>query len=185
MRPSPRPHASLRPRLALAALLLAPLLAACSEEGDELMFDMAIEWASEKNLITCTGGDPTDCEPSVNFLETGYYVALGLEPELQSALESAQVARDIQAADVLADQAWANDDPSKLAEAIALRPNDWSYREQLAAMRAGTGDVEGYYLDIAEADNLAIRHVTSTLEAEELPNNDPQALTVCVNTYLN
>jgi len=169
--------------------MLSPLLTACSEEADDLLFEMALEWAAEKNLITCgsTSGDPDDCEPTFNYIEIGRYATgFGADPEVQAAFDTGIVARDIQAADQLAAEALATGDVSKFDEAIALRPSDWTYHEQRAAFLLGAnGDVTEFNTEAVASEELANQHIDDTLEAEGLARNDPLALKVCDSTYSN
>lgn len=189
MHPSPRPRSSLRLQLVLAALLLTPLLAACGEEGSDLMVEMAVEWASEKNLITCTGGDVdlNNCEPSLNYGEIGLYaIGYGTDPNVQAAFDTGLVVADIQQADQLAAEGLAAGDVSKLDEAIALRPNDWAYHEQRAALQLSlNGDITAFNTAALASEQLAVDHITNTLQAEGLSRSDPRGRQVCDQTYYN
>jgi Flp pilus assembly protein TadD len=132
--------------LALVVLLLTfPLLTSCKDTGlAELAAEMALEWAQEKQLIKT--GDDGSIRP--DYVQIGAYelqrwmIGTTGDRRLDAALDVGPIAHSIRKADALAEEGMAQGDPAKLDEAIALRPYDWSYHDQKAAILAAQGNVE-------------------------------------------
>ena len=122
--------------LYLVVILCSTLLSGCTED---LLFDMAEEWAIENRIYD---GD-----------ETINYVNLGREltddaidsffgDETQAQLDSGEVVDDIRKADELANAGAISGDISLIDEAILMRPNDWSYMEKRSAVLFSQGDIK-------------------------------------------
>ena len=145
--------------LAILLLFFTPLLTACEDEGmAELVVEMALEWATENNLISF------DAEGNIspNLLTLGIYEARRRwagttgDSALDAALEAGPVAWSIHQADSLAQQGMAEGDPALLDQAISLRPHDWSYRDQKAAILLEQGKVDEAQSTMNEAYNLVL-----------------------------
>ena len=152
----------------LAMILLLLLLSACDDDGlAEMVAEMALEWAEDKDLVSVSeGGDI-----SVDYVQIGLYqVERGAnwlrgkgsttgDAALDAALDIAPVAKSIRDADKFAAEGMESRDPAKMDAAIDARPNDWNYRDQKAAVLAANGDSEGAQDAIAESENLVDQRV--------------------------
>ena len=145
--------------LAILLLFFTPLLTACEDEGmAELVVEMALEWATENDLISF------DAEGNIspNLLALGVHEArrrwVGTtgDSALDAALEAGPVVWSIHQADSLAQQGMAEGDPALLDQAISLRPHDWSYRDQKAAVLLEQGQVDEAQNAMNEAHNLVL-----------------------------
>jgi hypothetical protein len=164
----------------LALILLLPLLSACEDDGlVEMAAEMALEWAEGRSLVSVSG----EGDISVNYGQIALYqvqragnYAIGRgfttnDEALDAALDIAPIAKDIRDADKLAAEGMASDDPTKMDEAIAARPNDWNYRDQKAAVLAANGDSEGASDAIAESEQLVNQRVADGGNCRGLKQN--------------
>jgi hypothetical protein len=139
-------------------------LSACDEPGlSEMLFDYAVEWGEGKGLISRSEAG----EIAADWVAIG---AHGLrrtvsgttgDSELDAALDVAPIARSIHRADALATAGMQSRDPAKLDEAIALRPQDWGYHDQKAAILAANGQMNDALGEITIADQLVEDRVDS------------------------
>ena len=169
--------------IVLFLVLLTPLLTAC-EEGSDLFFDMAFEWAQGKELITCSSGDSEDCDLNWAALG-GYWLGVGSDAGVQAMVDTGLVVRDINTTDALADEGFATGDIQKLQEASKIRPNDWSYDQQISVLHLSQGDIQESSAAQLDAEAKAQNHLDATLKEEGLGSGDPQAHAACVSTYFN
>jgi hypothetical protein len=164
----------------LALILLLPLLSACDDDGlAEMAAEMALEWAEEKNLVSVS----TEGDISVDYIQIGLYEtqrginylrgkgATTGDEALDAALDIAPIARSIRDADRFAAEGMASDDPAKMDQAIAARPNDWNYRDQKAAVLAANGNSEGASDSIAESENLVNQRIADGGSCRGLKQN--------------
>jgi len=166
IRQSVRMHAGRRMLLVGITLVGAMLLAACSDADWELLSAWGEDWATSNGVW--------DGE-NVNM---GNLVQLGAQQQVDAifngpnpALESGTVVDDIRQADAKAQEAAKLiesqrpiDAVKSLSEAIKLRPNDFAYRQQLAAAHLAHGYVQGYEDALTSATRLMER------QAEEAPS---------------
>ena len=103
----------------------------------------------------------------------------------EAMLDTGVVAKDIAEADALAAEAFKNRDPSKYQEAIKKRPNDWAYQEQYWAFYTAQRDEEKMFEISEESDKLVQAQLDATFAAKDFDGSEPEALTVCRNTYLS
>ena len=133
----------------LSLLLLLPLLTACEDDGlFELIAEMAVEWAEEKQLIKVSDeGDVSPDWVQIGIYETtrGYNSVFGSgyttgDEAVDAALDAAPIAKSVKDADKLAKEGMDGNDPAKLDQAIDKRPGDWNYHDQKGAILAATGN---------------------------------------------
>jgi hypothetical protein len=171
----------LRRRVAVlfVLLLLGGLLTGCDEGMAELLLEMAIEWADEKNLLSVDA----DGNPSVN---TGQIIAYEAQragswlrgegystgdSELDAALDAGQVVKTVRDADNLANDGAQKRDPELIEQAIKIRPNDWQYQEQLSAVYLATGDPEAAADAQAQSENLVAQRIEEGGDCRSLTLN--------------
>lgn len=172
---------SLRRRVStlLALLLLGSLLVGCDEGMAELLLEMAIEWADEKNLIS----EDAEGNPTVNTGQIIAYeaqragnVLLGRgyttgDAQLDAALDAGEVVKTVRDADNLANDGAKNQDPALIEQAIDMRPNDWHYREQLSAVHLAMGNPEAAAYARAESHNLVKERIEAGGDCRQLSLN--------------
>jgi hypothetical protein len=66
------------------------------------------------------------------------------DDEADAALDAYDVVSDINEADKLMEEGRLYRDPAKMDQAIALRPDDWTYRSSRAALALDAGDMDTY-----------------------------------------
>ena len=138
-------------------LLLSFSLTGCDDPGlvDEV-FEMALEWATQKKLITIDEKG----EASVDLIQVGLYEAERRwsgttgDSDLDAALIAGPVVKSVADADALADEGMRNRDPAKLDEAIAARPGDWNYHDQKGAIQGINGDNDAALASFASSAPL-------------------------------
>lgn len=159
------------------------------EEELALVAELAAEWAVGKNIIT------TDCQPpfegrscsfGVNPVEVarwrasqndvlGYGLGLigasSVDQEASSALKAARVVNKLTQADTLADDGLRQRNLSKIDEAIALRPGDWSLRDRRAALMMAQGDDDAAGRALNEADELVEEQIEEGGDCKSLRLN--------------
>jgi len=156
--------------IVLFLVLLTPLLTAC-EEGSDLFFDMAFEWAQGKELITCSSGDSDDCDLNWAALG-GYWLGVGSDAGVQAMVDTGLVVRDINTADALADEGFATGDIQKLQEASKIRPNNWSYDQQISVLHLSQGDIQESRAAQLDADAQHEREVDGVEQRPVLEQAD-------------
>lgn len=200
-----------RTPLVLVLAFSALLLSACEDAEADLFLDIALDWATEKNLLQCSqaGADPGSCELEPTGDLTRWVAAeaadsardnsvigglAGLASDLarpnfdegtEAVLDTAVTARDISNADSLAQEGFESGDPEKIQEAMAIRPGDWSYDQQLSVVYLTQGNAQEASAAENDAAAKAQDHLNATLNAEGLQPGDQQALAACISTYDN
>lgn len=177
-------NAALRPRRLLGSMaflmIAAPALAACEDAESEFFLQLASDWAVEKGLLSysCTGPSTSDCEYNLNEVALGAYIALGRlgnalsqDRGINAALDSAEVVRQQEQADELAAAGTERADLSLIDQAIALRPNDWSYQEQRAALLIAQGDDSGAQAAFAASETLVQERIRGGARCQPLMLN--------------
>jgi hypothetical protein len=173
----------------LILFLSSSLLSSCIDGVDDEMISYVADWLATKDILSCSeesGPGPEDCDLQLNELAIARYMGgIGKDEGLQAIVDTGFTARQINNADALAEEAFANGDLSKLEEAQKLRPDDWSYDQQASVLIL----VEGNSNDSAEAAVVAEQKVQNHVEARI--NNlglDPastDAAQACATLYLN
>jgi hypothetical protein len=163
-----------RRRFGLLLLLLLPFLVACEDTGmAELAAEMAVEWAEEKKLVSVDASG----DLSINYVQIAKYEAARWwdgttgDSQVDAALDVGPIAKSMRDADNLAEAGMAERDPAKLDDAIALRPQDWSYRDQKAAVLAAQGDEEGARDAILESEALVQQRIENGGNCRGLKQN--------------
>lgn len=207
----------LRKNIVLLLLAFSLLLSSCEDADADIFIDLALDWAHEKGLLACSdpNASPPDCDEVPTSKMTAWIAGeiadeaakkvpgvIGdgiqtisniftkdnqLDPGAEAVLDTAKVAKDINDADTLAADGFENNDPSKIEEAIKLRPNDWAYQEQLWAYYAATRDQKKMGEIGLDSDNLVIDHVNATIQAEQDDPDfsDAKQLQICKTTVQN
>lgn len=207
----------LRKKITLILLTFSLLLSSCEDSDADIFIDLALDWAHEKGLLACKdpNNSPPDCDEvptgkmaawiagevadeaaeavpgvigdGIKAISNIFTKDKQLDPGAEAVLDTAKVAKDINDADVLAAEGFENNDPSKIEEAIKLRPNDWGYQEQLWAHYAASGDQKKMGEIQVDSDNLVINHVNATIQAEQdNPDfTDAKQLQICKTTVQN
>ena len=73
---------------------------------------------------------------------------------MDAILQAKDMLDKIGAADAMMTQAWEQDDPQLMEEAIALRPYDWKYRVDAARMNLAQNDLEAAERHLTAAENV-------------------------------
>ena len=141
----------------LVMLLMAFLVlgAVGCDEGDmELIRDLAEDWAREKNI------HPTNEDGSVNFTGAWNIAKRAVggstgDREADAAIDAAMVVKNIKEADELMEKGRQDRDAAAMDDAIAKRPDDWSYRTSRAVLSLEQGDMAAYDQESAEASERA------------------------------
>ena len=144
--------------LLMAALIFTTCLTGCTSASQDLLQGFVQEWINTK-----FGIDTTSTNPIIKAWEWGELIALvsgngtgkGVD---QAALGTGKMIYNYAQAESLMQQGLANRDETLIAQAIALRPGDWSYKLSLSMMATENG-----------------QDVTSTMygtEAEDQLNDD-------------
>jgi hypothetical protein len=162
------------PRYVIALLLLfVPLvLTGCSDDQIDFIIELALDWAIEKNLITVNCPPPydaDDCEFAINGREIARWKAsqnrvlggamdiFGVDrpdPEVAAALNAGEVVYTVEQADSLAQQGLEEENVEKVDKAISMRPEDWSYHDQRAALMLSQGDGKAAQTSLNESESL-------------------------------
>lgn len=161
-------------RLAVLLLLLLPLVAACDDPGmGELVAEMALEWALENELVSVdeAGALGINYGQIVIYEGTRWINGTTGDSQLDAALDVGPIAKSIRDADNLAAAGMATRDVSRLDQAITLRPQDWSYRDQKAAVLAAQGDEAGAKAAIQESEELVAQRITADGDCRALKQN--------------
>jgi hypothetical protein len=192
-------------------LLCALLLAGCDEAEADLFIDLGLDWAREKGLIRCQDpdADPAGCaeeptpalyqwvagEGAEQFTEGTILDGFGdlagdlIKPDLdegaEDVLDTAKTAKDLVEADALAEEGFAEGDPEKIKEAIAMRENDWSYDEMLSAVYLAGGDATAASDAQNQAEDKIADYLDATLASEGLQQGDEKAYAACQAAYFN
>lgn len=175
-------HPSRRAQRRLAALLViaVPLLAACEDADSEFFLQLAADWAVEKGLMSLNcAGDPSDCQYDLNEVALGRYITLGRLGAMFSedgqlinaALDGAEVVRAQEEADELAAAGTEQRDLTLIDQAIALRPGDWSYHDQRAALLLGQNDDAAAQASFAESERLVRERIRAGASCRPLMLN--------------
>lgn len=143
-----------RPRILLLVAVIAagPLLTACESAEQEAFLNFAVQWAVSKGLISlrCEGGGNQNCEYDLNEGALGTYLTLGRvanvfarDKSIGIALDAGDVVLKQEQADELVDKGAQEGDLDLIEQALQLRPDDWSYIDNKAAVQLANGDLEG------------------------------------------
>jgi hypothetical protein len=168
-------------RLLAVFALASPLLAACEDAESEFFLQLAADWATEKGLLSysCTGSSPSDCEYDLNEVALGAYITLGrmgaaFSPDgrgINAALDGAEVVRRQEEADELAAAGTEQGNLDLIDQAIALRPDDWSYHEQRAALLLAQHDDSAAQASFAASETLVQERIRDGARCEPLMLN--------------
>ena len=159
------------------------------EVDAEFAAGLAAEWAVEKNIVSTDCPPPYDgqgCEFSFNPAEIARHrasqhpiagIGLGaigartMEPEAAAALGAASVAAGLTKAEKLADEGLKEGNLEKIDRAIALRPDDWSFRERRAAFLLAEGREDDAGRTTRESESLVDEHIRSGGDCRALQKN--------------
>jgi len=72
---------------------------------------------------------------------------------LDAILQARDMLNNIGTADALMDQAWEEGNPALMEQAIALRPDDWTYRVDAASMNLAQNDLVAAERHLTDAEN--------------------------------
>jgi hypothetical protein len=138
-------------------LLLSLSLTACDDPGlVEELFEMGMEWADQRKLISVD----EEGNIGVNYVQVGLYEAerrwTGTtgDSNLDAALIAGPVVKSVAEADALANEGMRNRDPAKLDEAIKARPGDWNYHDQKGAILGINGSSDEALASFASSEQL-------------------------------
>jgi hypothetical protein len=131
----------MRHRAGLACIVLAmSVIVAGCEEGDEAFVrDFMLDWAAN-NLGSTVGGA----------------FGIGEGNEVTAALGALSTIDNVNKADALMDEGRENRSPTKMDEAIKLRPRDWTYRTSRAVVALDLGSLSGYDANVKSAQELSL-----------------------------
>ena len=140
--------------------------------------------------------DSADCNVGVNPTELarirasqdpvlgfglGVVGARNVDSEAATALGAAKVASDLARADTLADEGLKEGNTDKIDQAIAMRPNDWSFRDRRAAFHLSQGNEDEAGRSFREAEDLVEENIREGGDCKSLQtnmlNNRQRALT--------
>jgi hypothetical protein len=128
-------------------MLASPLLTACTQEDIDWLVEQGLAWARAQGLID-ESGNP-------DYVGIGIWYAFpSSDSEARAALEAGAIVAGFEAAAELAQEGLVGGDLSKIEEAIASRPNDWSFVEQKAALLLVQGNVEAAQQAFEAAEDL-------------------------------
>ncbi|MBI4329135.1 MAG: hypothetical protein HY685_04635 [Chloroflexi bacterium] len=142
----------------LVLLSLSFLGAECSAADRKFFIDFAKEWAEEKGVLDKDGNLTLDA-----IARVGLGVSTG-NPNTDAAIDAGVVAKNIKEADDAADKGWGELSEGheiaaekNLDVAVRLRPRDWSYRNQRAAIEINLAGSHAQTApnDLKEAESLA------------------------------
>jgi hypothetical protein len=140
----------------LILILSLPILFLSACEGADLdLLEIAFEaWAEENNLY-----ENGEYKPA-NMAKVAVDDLIGdiTNSEENVQFDGIAVVRDIEKADELAEQAWKDKEKEKLVEAINTRPEDWRFREQMAAFSLSQDDI-GQGVGVNESDSIIRKRV--------------------------
>lgn len=158
---------SLRSRLFLIlSLLIAPiLLTSCDPEDVDFLAELAVEYAQGKGILNEEG------DLKWRTLVTYGVAGTTGDRETDAALQAGVVVKGMESADELAQQGAEEGDPKKIQSAINIRPGDWSYREQHAALLMAQGDGNGAIAAFEASDQLINERIDAGGECEFLRLN--------------
>jgi hypothetical protein len=114
--------------LALVLLVALPFFTGCTEEGKDLLMGFVQEWINTK-----FGIDTTDNSFFGKLKAGGQLIKLFTEdstgnPDSDAALGTVKMVKNFQTAESDMDLGRKTDNATAMDKAIALRPDDWSYR---------------------------------------------------------
>jgi hypothetical protein len=159
------------------------------EVDAEYAAGLAAEWAVAKEIVSTNCPPPYDgpgCEFSFNPVQIARHrasqhpvasIGLGavgaraMEPEAAAALGAASVAAGLTKAEKLADEGLKEGNLDKIDRAIALRPDDWSFRERRAAFLLAEGLEEDAGRAVRESQDLVDEHIRSGGDCKSLQTN--------------
>jgi hypothetical protein len=118
---------------------MSVVVAAC-EEGDEAFVrDFMFDWAANNPGSTLGGA-----------------FGIGEGNEVTAALGALSTIDNVNKADALMDEGRENRSPTKMDEAIQLRPRDWTYRTSRAVVALDLGSLSGYDANVKAAQELSL-----------------------------
>jgi hypothetical protein len=150
---------------------------------------LAAEWAVGKDIVTTNCEPPFEdetCSFGVNPLELARWrasqnEALGfgmdllgvgtVDQDASSALKAARVVNDLTKAETLAEDGLKQRNLSKIEEAVALRPNDWSMHDRRAAFMLAQGNEEEANRSLSEAEELVDEQIDRGGDCKSLQLN--------------
>jgi len=129
-------------RVARWALLLTMLVALAG--GDvldrQLVIDWANEWARAKDINPRNEDGSINIMAGINLATRAAGRSTG-DKDADAALDVFLVVKKINDADKLVDEGRKNNDAAPMDQAIAARPEDWTYRSARAALALDQGDL--------------------------------------------
>lgn len=161
-------------------LLITPLLTACESAEAEFFAELAVDWATEKGIMSleCEGSGQSNCTYDLNETVLGVYItgvkigtAFGRSPEIQAALDAGDVVYNQEQADELAEQGAREGDLSLIDQAIESRPDDWSYHDQRASVLTAQGNLAAADESFAKAESLVQDRIAAGESCYKLQRN--------------
>jgi hypothetical protein len=159
------------------------------EVDAEFVAGLAAEWAVAKEIVSTNCPAPYNgqgCDFSFNPAEIARHrasqhpvagIGLGVigarttEPEAAAALGAASVAAGLTKAKNLADEGLKEGSLEKIDRAIAMRPDDWSFRERRAAFLLSEGRDDDAGRATRQSESLVDEHIRSGGDCKSLQLN--------------
>jgi len=134
----------------ISMALLSSFVTACESGDTDFLIEMGKEWATEHKVLN------EDGSPNLVAISMRAFGVSTGDPAADAALDAGIVVKKLETADDLAQAGAESGNMSQIQSAIALRPGDWSYREQEGALLLAVGDKEGSDQAFA-ASNLLVQ----------------------------
>lgn len=135
----------------IAVLLIALLLttSGCTRQDWLDLVDIGRAWAQANNILDANG------KPTWSTIGRATLGVSTGDPSVDAAIDAGQVVKNFNEAEKLSEAGLQEQDINKVDQAIALRPKDYSYHNQRAAMLFFQDDQGGAQAEFGTADNLA------------------------------
>jgi len=153
---------------------LLPLMTSCTPEGRELAIAFLEEWAAEKKI------DPGTPEGLWNIGKRTLGGSTGDE-DADAAIDARKVILNLVEADKLMDEGRESGDIEKMNQAIAMRPDDWTYRVSKSNLSLKQGDIDEWSeeglkgWEIVEKENnekTTVKYCTQNIDELEQVRED-------------